>query len=246
MDEKPSDNWRRLGRAAIIALWAVREIFRTAWRMIRGPILFALQVLAALIVLFEEWGWKPLSDALAWLARFAPIARLERWIAGLGPYPSLFVFALPTTFLAPLKLLAVWLLATGKYWTATSLFIAAKVAATALVARLFTLTKPSLMQIQWFARLYQWFMPWKDAFFAVIRTSWPWRYGRMIKNLMRRWLRRFTAKLRPRLSAFIAQNDFLRRLTARLPARLRHVLTASEKFPPSEQPPMPLPPGGEH
>lgn len=248
MDDKPSDNWRRLGRASVIALWAVREIFRTAWRMIRGPIVFALQVIAALIVLFEEWGWKPLSDALARLARYAPIARLERWIAGLGPYPSLFVFALPTTFLAPLKLLAVWLLASGKYWTATSLFVVAKVAATALVARLFTLTKPSLMQIAWFARLYDWFMPWKDAFFAVIRASWPWRYGRMIKNLMRRWVRRIGVRLRPRLIAMIAENEFLRRLTARLPARLRHTLIAPEKVPPADQnqPPMPLPPGAGH
>ena len=60
----------------MIAVWAVRQILRTAWAIVRGPIVFVLQVLAALIVLFEEWGWKPLSEALAWLAKFGPIAEI--------------------------------------------------------------------------------------------------------------------------------------------------------------------------
>ncbi|EWS58361.1 hypothetical protein Y694_03749 [Methylibium sp. T29-B] len=31
----------------------------------------------ALLILFEEWGWRPLSRALGRLARWPPIARLE-------------------------------------------------------------------------------------------------------------------------------------------------------------------------
>lgn len=228
MDEKSSIVWRRLWRAAVIAVWALREILKTAWKLIRGPFLFALQVVAALIVLFEEWGWKPLSDALAWLARYAPIARLERWIASLGPYPSLVVFALPTTILAPLKFLAVWLLAMGKYWTAMGLFAAAKVAATALVARIFMLTKPSLMRIGWFATAYNWFVPWKDALFEVIRASWPWRYGRMVKNRIRQLARRWAARVRPKLRQFIAGSEVLRRWAERMPERWRPALPPRE------------------
>jgi hypothetical protein len=158
-----------------------------------------LQIIAALIVLFEEWGWKPLSDFLAYLARFAPLAALERWIASLPPYGALAVFALPTALLLPLKFLAMWLLATGKYWTATALFAAAKVASTAFVARIFTLTKPTLMQIGWFARAYNWFVPWKDALFAQIRASWVWRYGRMVKSRVRLTAKRIWVRWRPRL-----------------------------------------------
>lgn len=139
-------------RAFVRLLWALREAVRLLWRIARPPIVAVLQVLAALIVLFEEWGWKPLSEFLAYLARFAPIAALERWIAGLPPLGALVVFALPTTLLLPLKFVAVWLLASGKYWTATALFAGAKVASTALIARIFTLTKPTLMRIAWFAR----------------------------------------------------------------------------------------------
>lgn len=186
-----------LWRGLVIAVWALREILRTAWGLIRVPLMHVLEVLAALIVLFEEWGWKPLSQLLERLARFVPIAVLERAIAGLPPYGALMVFALPTVFLLPLKFLAMWLLANGKWWTATGLFAAAKVASTAFVARIFILTKPALMQIGWFARAYNVFIPWKDALFAQIRASWAWRYGRMVKNRVRQVAKRVWARWKP-------------------------------------------------
>ena len=182
MDQKPRDLAARVWRILVIALWSLREILKTAWGLARGPVLFVLQVLAALIILFEEWGWKPLHDALARLAQFAPIAALERWIAYLPPYGALAVFALPTATLLPLKFVAMWLLAQGQVWAATGLFIGAKLASTAIIARIFTLTKPALMQIAWFAGAYNWFVPWKDAFFNTIRESFAWRYGRMLKT----------------------------------------------------------------
>ena len=191
-------------RGFVRVLWALRETGRALWMVVRAPIVAALQIIAALIVLFEEWGWKPLSDLLAYLARFAPLAALERWIARLPPYGALAVFLLPSAFLFPLKFLAMWLLATGKYWTATALFAGAKVASTALVARIFMLTKPTLMQIGWFARAYNWFVPWKDALFAQIRASWVWRYGRMIKTSVRLGLKRFWLRWRPALQSVVA------------------------------------------
>jgi len=197
LDDKRKSWPDMLWRAMVIALWSVREIARTAWSIARIPVMHVLQILAALIVLFEEWGWKPLSQALAWLARFAPIAALERWIAGLPPYGALMVFALPTTFLLPLKFIAMWLLANGKWWTATALFAGAKVVSTAIIARIFILTKPALMRIGWFARAYDWFVPWKDALFAQIRASWIWRYGRMVKTRVRLEVKQAWIRWRP-------------------------------------------------
>ena len=194
------NGWGSTARRVFVrVLWGLRAMLRALWTVVRVPLVGVLQIIAALIVLFEEWGWKPLSDLLARLARFAPIAVIERWIAGLPPYAALLVFALPTTLLLPLKFLAMWLLATGKYWTATALFAAAKVASTAFVARIFTLTKPTLMQIGWFARTYNWFVPWKDALFAQIRASWVWRYGRMVKSRVRLTAKRTWVRWRPRL-----------------------------------------------
>lgn len=204
--ESRAHRWTaQIWRALVIALWATREIVRTAWGIARKPVILVLQLFAALIVLFEEWGWTPLSQAVAKLARYAPIARLEAWIASLGPYPSLLVFVLPSTLLLPLKFVAVWLLATGQVAAATGLFLGAKVVATALVARLFTLTQPSLMRIAWVARAYHWFVSWKDALFAIIRESRIWRYGRMVKTAVRQWFRKAWERWRPSVMAVAAR-----------------------------------------
>jgi hypothetical protein len=183
----------------------VRVLLVLGWAALKPPLMAALQILAALIVLFEEWGWKPLSEALAWLARFRIVARLESFISRLPPHAALFVFALPTAILFPLKLLALWLLANEQFAAATGLFIGAKIASTALVARLFMLTRPALMQIAWFARAYNWFMPWKERLFAEIRASWVWRYGRMVKTRVRLELKQAWAKVKPRAQALTAR-----------------------------------------
>ena len=183
----------------------LRVLWFLVWSALKPPLMMALQVLAALVVLFEEWGWKPLSDALAWLARFRIIAKLEGLIARLPPYAALIVFALPTAVLFPVKLAAMWLLAQGKVATATATFIVAKIASTALVARLFMLTRPALMQIAWFARAYNWFMPWKDRLFAQIRGSWVWRYGRMVKTRVRLEMKQAWARWKPDVQAMAAR-----------------------------------------
>ena len=140
----------------------------------------------ALIILFEEWGWRPLAAALAKLARWRLWARAEAVVAHLPPYLALCVFALPTALLFPLKLLALFLIAKGQAVAAGTLFVAAKVVGTALVARIFQLTQPALMRIPWFAWAYARLMPWKEAVFAAIRQTWAWRYGRMLKARVKR------------------------------------------------------------
>jgi len=204
-----------LWRVFVAALWVLRELARTAWSLARAPIIFALNVVVALFVLFEEWGWRPLSELLARLARFSPIAAIERWIASLPPYPALLVFALPTSLLLPLKFVAVWLLANDQWWAATVLFAGAKVVSTALIARVFILTKPALMQLEWFARAYNWFVPWKEHLFGVIRASWPWRYGRMVKNRVNHEAKRAWARIRPQVMAYLERlpwvGDLLRK-----------------------------------
>lgn len=208
--------WLAIWRASVIALWVIRGLLRTAWSIARGPIILALNVIAALIVLFEEWGWRPLSAFIARLAKYAPIAAVERWIASLPPYAALFAIALPTTLLLPLKFVAVWLLANNHFASATLLFLGAKLASTALIARVFILTKPALMRIAWFAHLYDWFVPWKDALFAQIRASWVWRYGRMLKTRIKLMLTRAWSRVQPGLA------DRWRRWTGlELPRQLR-------------------------
>ncbi len=174
---------------------------RLLGRIVKPVVVGALNLILALVLLFEEWGWKPLAAALAWFARFGFIARLEAMIAGLPPYLSLIVFVLPGAILLPVKIGALALLAGGHVIKAGLLLAAAKVAGTALVARIFMLTQPQLMRIAWFARAYDWFMPWKEALFARVRASFAWRYGRMVKSRAKQVLRRMNARWGPRVRA---------------------------------------------
>ena len=144
----------------------------------------------ALLILFEEWGWEPLQRALAWLGRLPLLRRLEAWIGRLPPWPALAVFMLPTLLLLPVKLAALWLLSSGFKLLGALLIVAAKLVGTAIVARLFTLTRPALLRMPWFAGIYRRWTAWKDALLAQVRASWAWRAGRIVKrSLQRRWQR---------------------------------------------------------
>jgi hypothetical protein len=197
---------RTLRRAGIGWLRLMREAMRhlgpalAAFWSVAKPILRSiLQMLLALIIVFEEWGWQPLANLLGRLARWQPWAAVETAIARLPPYAALIVFALPTALLLPLKFLAIFLIARGQIVLATLLFLAAKVVATALIARLFLLTQPALMQIGWFASGYDTVMPWKDALVESVHNSFVWRVGRIWKERARRLIMRQWWQMRPTL-----------------------------------------------
>jgi hypothetical protein len=180
----------RLAGAGLLALW----------RLTRLVLRWAVQIVLALLILLEEWGWQPLAELAGRLARWRPWARAEIAIARLPPYAALAVFALPSALLLPLKFLALFLIAKGQLALAGLLFAAAKVGATALVARLFMLTKPALMQIGWFAWGYDRFIPWKNALEEYVRSSYVWRLGRVWKERMKRALAAQWRLMRPALT----------------------------------------------
>ena len=129
----------------------------------------------ALLILFEEWGWVPLANALARLGRLPFFRWLEARIQSLPPYAALLVFFAPTIALLPVKLFALWLIGEGQSFLGLTVIVVAKIAGTAVVARLFMLTQPALMQLPWFARLYGRWTAWKDALIARVRASAAWR-----------------------------------------------------------------------
>lgn len=185
---------------AAAGLWArLPGASRLAFRALMPPLRAALQVALALVILLEEWGWHPLAELLGRLVRWQPWARLETAIGRLPPYLALAVFALPTLLLLPLKFLALLLIAKGHLVTAGLLFAAAKVGATALVARLFLLTRPALMRIAWFAWGYERFIPWKTALEEYVRASAVWRFGRLWKARIKRIAAVQLQRLRPLL-----------------------------------------------
>lgn len=150
----------------------------------------------ALFLLFEEWGWEPLAACFAALGRLPLWRQLERLILRLPPWAALLTFGVPVLALVPVKLLALYLLGEGHVAAGLGLVLAAKLAGTALAARLFQLTEPALMQLKWFARAYVPWKRWKDRMLAQVRDTWPWRLVRRLAQRTRLGARRIRLAFR--------------------------------------------------
>lgn len=138
-------------------------------------------------MLFEEWGWEPLARVFARLARLPLWARLERRIMALSPTGAMLAFGLPVLILFPVKLLALYLFGIGQTTLGLLLLLSAKLVGTALLARLFQLTQPALMQLPWFARWYPRWKNWKDAVLAQVHNSAVWRAAQDFRRKTKLW-----------------------------------------------------------
>ena len=168
----------------------MQGMFKPLLRAVFTGLGHSLTALLALLILFEEWGWAPLQRALAWVGRLPLLRQVEAAIGRLPPRAALLVFLLPTLLLLPIKLLALAAIAHGHRLLGLGVIVLAKLLGTAVVARLFALTRPALLQLPWFAHWYGRWTAWKDALLARVRASWAWRSGRAAKRLLRqRWAR---------------------------------------------------------
>ncbi len=146
--------------------------------------------LLALVILFEEWGWEPLQRLLARIGRWPGLRWIEGCVRALPPWAAVAVFLLPTALLLPVKLLALWAVGRGHVVLGMLVIVLAKVVGTAVVARLFSLTQPALMQLHWFAWTYAHWMRLKHAVLERARASWAWRVARVVRRQWRlRWHR---------------------------------------------------------
>jgi len=150
----------------------------------------AFGFLVALVILFEEWGWEPLQAALERLARWPLLAWLERQLQRLPPHAALAVFALPALALLPVKLGALALISRGHALDGLLLIVAAKLIGTAIVARLFVLLQPALMQLGWFARGHARWTVWKAYWMERVRASAAWQASTRVLRRMRLVLNR--------------------------------------------------------
>src|SRR2546428_6845883 len=110
-------------------------------------------LIAAIVVLFEEWLWADLRRAAAAIGRLPLVRQIESLIARLPPYAALAMFAAPTLLLIPVKLAALYFIAHGRPAFGLAAVIAAKIVGTALIARIYALTHANLLRIGWFAFL---------------------------------------------------------------------------------------------
>jgi hypothetical protein len=112
-------------------------------RTLTRPLLYG----ASFALLVEEWLWTWTTRGLARLARFAVVARAERWIRGCSPPVALALLVLPFVALVPCKVFAFVLMYEGRGALGLTILVVDKLLVTALFARLWQLTEPSITRI---------------------------------------------------------------------------------------------------
>ena len=168
--------------------------------------LFApLVYLAALCLLFEEWLWETGARLMRWVAQFPPLHALESAIVRLPPYWALAVFVLPAVLLFPVKILALLAITRGYPLSGVSVILLAKLGGAAAVARLYTLTRPALLSLPWFARWHAKFIQVKDDWIGRLRATRAWRrvdgLAALLAAARRNWWAARRARPGGRLSA---------------------------------------------
>lgn len=97
--------------------------------------------------------------------------RLRRSIETLGPYQSLALLLISTSFVEPLKLIAVAIAGDGHWITAKGMIACAYAVSLLIVERLFRLVKPKLLTLRWFVWLWSWVVITRAKVIALFRTS---------------------------------------------------------------------------
>jgi hypothetical protein len=119
-------------------------------------------VLLAVIFLIEAWLWDHLEPIVARVVALIPLRTFKQWLSDrvdtLSPAMTLIVFIVPVIPLFPLKLVGLWLL-THEYWlSAIATIIFAKFLGVGVAAFIFDVTRPKLLEMQWFETLYEFIM----------------------------------------------------------------------------------------
>lgn len=134
--------------------------------------------LAALLLAYEALDalLGPLvRPAIAWAASLHPVQRVGRWIAGLPPYGVLALFAVPFAIIEPFKAVALYWMASGRFWFGLVALGLAHLASLLVCERIFHAGRERLLEIGWFARGYFAMTRLRDAALAYVRATSAWR-----------------------------------------------------------------------
>lgn len=144
--------------------------------------------IAAALVFFEEVLLHYLGVAMAAIARLPWVARLEAWLARLPPWAALIAFVAPSTLVLPVKLAAVWFAMHGEFVLAAISIGLGKIIATALVARLYKVLRPTLLHLSWYLRAETWVFSVRDRVYGFVQALAVWQAVVAISRQAKAWL----------------------------------------------------------
>ena len=116
-------------------------------------------ILLAIIFLIEAWLWDHLEPIVAGIVAVIPLRAVKQWLADrvdtLSPAMTLIVFIAPVIPLFPLKMVGLWLLAHQYWMSAVTTLLFAKFVGVGVTAFVFDVTRPKLLEMAWFEKLYE-------------------------------------------------------------------------------------------
>jgi hypothetical protein len=145
----------------------------------------ALLPLAA-IFLIEDVLIRSFGAAMGVLARLRLVAKFEAWAARLGPRQALMLFFLPALVFLPVHLMALWAFAARRVLLGIAIYIAGKLAATAVVGRILIVCRPALLQLAWFARADRWVVATRARLHAALAATAVWQTYLKLRARLRR------------------------------------------------------------
>jgi hypothetical protein len=157
-------------------------------------ILAPLTWLAAMFFLIEEFIWDQTARLMAWLGTLPVVRAIERHIAGLSPRWAVLAFLLPSSTLIPAKLIGLHAIASGHWYVGAAIILVAKLVGVALFSRIFNLTRPALMQVRWFAGLYNRVMYYRNLIHSYLDQ---WAAYQLVKQRIKSLIARIKAIIRP-------------------------------------------------
>lgn len=134
-------------------------------------------VLGMIVVLFEEVLWLGFGSLFRQIGHWGPVTWLEDCIRRLSPIWALPLFVLPWLIMLPVKLGALWLIATGKILKGSLLFIGGEAFGVAFLARLYELCRPALHQWRWFVIVESILLRWTQWAHRILRSLPPVRFA---------------------------------------------------------------------
>jgi hypothetical protein len=140
-------------------------------RLVKGVLLPPL----AAIFLIEDLLVRSFGRAMGAFARLRVVARFEIWAGRLPPRQALLLFILPVVIFLPVHLLALLAFASRRVLLGIGIYIAGKLAATAVVGRILIVCRPALMQYRWFERADRWVTRTRGRIHTAIESTMLWR-----------------------------------------------------------------------
>ncbi|WP_407177917.1 hypothetical protein [Bradyrhizobium sp. STM 3562] len=157
-------------------------------------------ILLAIIFLIEAWLWDHLEPIVARVVAAIPLSAFKQWLADrvdtLSPAMTLVVFIVPVIPLFPLKMIGVWLLMHQYWMSAFTTILFAKFLGVGITAFIFDVTRPKLLEMAWFEKLYEFVLalrakckelvdPVKAKILAVLRGDSDRWTARMLRLILR-------------------------------------------------------------